>query len=137
MEILLTLKKPDSASGHPDFEVEHEKKIKNNEASSILCRSCNNVITDKSSKIQIDGSFAHTFANPHGIIFRIGCFNSAPGVIFSKQESGQFSWFSDFVWSVCACSFCATHLGWRFRKEEKVFFGLVLATLVEKDSKKN
>ena len=46
---------------------------------AIVCRSCLFPITRPDQRIAIQGAHEHTFANPHGIVFQIGCFGSADG----------------------------------------------------------
>lgn len=75
----------------------------------------------------------HTFANPHGIIYRIGCFRNAPGCSVLPEEYKEFSWFDGFAWSHAMCSSCRTHLGWKYDRSGECFFGLVLDRLVEKE----
>ena len=45
----------------------------------ILCRQCHNIITSPTERIEVQGSHQHNFANPHGIVFEIGCFRNVKG----------------------------------------------------------
>ena len=45
----------------------------------ILCRHCHQLITTPSERIEVQGSHQHTFANPQGIVYQIGCFRSVQG----------------------------------------------------------
>lgn len=81
----------------------------------------------------MSGTHAHTFTNPAGIVFRIGCFADAPGAASFGGENSAFSWFPGFVWRIALCASCGEHLGWRFREERSSahFFGLILDKVVE------
>jgi len=82
-------------------------------------------------RIQIHGAHRHTFANPHGFFFLIGCFLTAPGCIADPTETLEASWFAGYSWSIEICGNCFTHLGWGFRSEKDRSHGLVLDRLVE------
>ena len=47
----------------------------------ITCIVCSNHITEQSRQIIVNNSFHHAFANPHGLIFEIGCFSDAKVVL--------------------------------------------------------
>ena len=119
--------------GVSDSETEDETDQKGKSGRGLLCAWCGNVITAKESAIEKNGSYDHTFANPGGHVFNIGCFRFAPGCFADLVESGDFAWFAGYVWSAAVCARCKSHLGWRFRSEEDTFFGLILDRLVEKD----
>ena len=100
---------------------------------SVLCAHCTFPITTRDQRRTMQGMHEHTFANPHGIIYRIGCFRNAPGCSVLSEEYKEFSWFDGFVWSHAACFACGTHLGWKYDRPGECFFGLVLDRLVEKE----
>ncbi len=98
----------------------------------ILCRQCRQAITKPAERIAMQGSHRHTFANPHGVVFEIGCFRSAKGCGYAGAASDEFSWFAGYSWRVCFCSMCLTHLGWIFiQKGGDIFHGLILERLIE------
>ena len=97
----------------------------------IFCRQCRNRITSPAERIEIQGSHRHTFANPHGIVFEIGCFRAAKGCGHAGSASTDFSWFSDFSWRIAVCIQCLTHLGWLFASPDQGHFhGLILDRLI-------
>jgi hypothetical protein len=97
----------------------------------ILCRQCLHVITSPTERIPVEGSHEHTFANPHGIVFEIGCFGSVTGCGYAGPFSNEFSWFKGFSWRVAVCIRCLTHLGWLFSSTGyESFHGLILDRLV-------
>jgi len=98
----------------------------------ILCRQCHQAITKPVDRIAMQGSHRHTFANPHGIVFEIGCFRSVKGCGYAGAASDDFSWFAGYSWRVCFCTMCLTHLGWMFSlKGSDIFHGLILDRLIE------
>jgi len=98
----------------------------------ILCRQCHQAITKPAERIAMQGSHRHTFANPHGIVFEIGCFRSVKGCGYAGAASDDFSWFAGYSWRVCFCTMCLTHLGWLFSlKGGDIFHGLILDRLIE------
>ena len=121
----------------PDASIHKELEEKDHQATdalrSLLCARCGLRITTRDQRIAMEGMHEHTFANPHGIIYRIGCFRSAPGCTALSEEYKEFTWFEGFVWSHAVCTLCHTHLGWRYRMVETCFYGLVLDRLVEKE----
>jgi hypothetical protein len=98
----------------------------------ILCRQCHQAITRPEERIVMQGSHRHTFANPHGIVFEIGCFKNVRGCGYAGSASDEFTWFAGYSWRVCFCNMCLTHLGWMFgSKEGNIFHGLILDRIIE------
>ena len=96
----------------------------------ILCSECSQPITADSERIEINGSHDHTFANPCGIIFQIGCFARVSGTNISGEPSEQWSWFKGYSWRIVCCSRCSTHLGWVYMSRGVInFFGLILSRI--------
>jgi hypothetical protein len=103
----------------------------------LICAACRTVITRERARIEINGGHEHSFFNPHGIIFHIGCFSEAPGCRPDGPFSGDFSWFPGYQWQIVHCRNCITHLGWSFRAGIGTpFFGMILNRLTsgEEDS---
>jgi len=97
----------------------------------IRCRQCRSVIASPEDRINVQGSHQHTFANPHGIVFEIGCFSSVKGCGHVGPASNEFSWFAGYSWQVAVCFMCLTHLGWFFSSPGKEsFHGLILDRLI-------
>lgn len=70
------------------------------------------------------------FANPHGIMFEIGCFLSAPGGMALADPCSDFTWFRGYDWQVAVCRGCSDHLGWFYSRRETGFWGLILDKMV-------
>jgi len=112
-------------------KADSQKKEEIKKEKVLLCRQCSRVITRRSLKAYIDGAHEHTFANPHGIVFEIGCFKSAAGCIYAGQPTGEFSWFKGFMWQIAVCGSCLSHVGWLFTSGSNSFAGLILDRLIE------
>ena len=98
----------------------------------ILCRQCRQAITRPSDRIAVQGAHQHTFANPHGIVFEIGCFRNVSGCGYAGAASDEFTWFAGYSWRVCYCTMCLTHLGWIFSSNGgNNFHGLILDKLIQ------
>jgi hypothetical protein len=97
----------------------------------ITCRACRHPITRTDECISVQGGHEHTFANPHGIVFRIGCFGAADGCGYLGPPTFEFTWFSGFQWRIALCLNCMINLGWLFTAPiGQRFHGLILDRLV-------
>ena len=81
---------------------------------SICCRACDEAITAPNYQISVNGAHLHTFANPLGIVFEIGCFSRVRAVGYVGPETDEFTWFKGYRWRIALCGRCQVHLGWRF-----------------------
>jgi hypothetical protein len=98
----------------------------------ILCRDCLHPVTRVQERIAVNGAHRHTFANPHGIVFEIGCFKRASGCAAVGPASDEFTWFAGYRWRAGLCAACLTHLGWVFTAAGgDGFHGLILERLIE------
>lgn len=100
------------------------------EPRSLACKTCGIVITSQEHGIEVGGSHRHTFINPGGIVFRIGCFSMASGCYITGESTGEYTWFPGYVWCYVICSGCFSHLGWHYSTGDGGFFGLILDRLV-------
>jgi len=107
----------------PDHETDKSKK-------NILCKTCGNPITSDDAGIAMNGSHEHTFMNPRGMVFRIGCFSKAAGCYIVGSPTDEYTWFPGFVWCYVVCAGCQSHLGWHYQSGGSSFFGLILDQLV-------
>lgn len=97
----------------------------------ILCRNCRNKITSAKYRIDVYGSHKHSFANPSGMLFDIGCFSAAYGCANHGIPTSEFTWFTGFKWQFSICGKCNNHLGWHYSSGSESFYGLILANLIE------
>lgn len=103
----------------------------------ILCRQCGHPVTHRRFEAAVNGSHQHTFANPHGIVFEIGCFMAAEGAVYAGRPTAEWSWFAGYQWQLAGCGNCRKHLGWLFTGIDPSipsFYGLVLDDLQESGS---
>lgn len=77
----------------------------------------------------MSGAHEHTFVNPVGLAFIIGCFTAAPGCSHLGAPETAFSWFPGWSWQIAACARCRAHVGWVYRNAGEQFHGLILAAL--------
>lgn len=118
-------------------EIELNKSLADKKDSSLkegrrlYCIHCGKPITEEDQRIAIRSSHRHRFTNPHGLIFVIGCFASAPGCAQVGVATEEWTWFSGYAWQVALCRSCGVHLGWRYRSGSgDGFYGLILDRLV-------
>lgn len=110
-----------------------KEKEETHEEPYLLCCQCLHPITPKSARIAVNGAHMHTFANPHGIVFDIGCFQSAEGCAPVGAATDEFTWFAGYMWRIVLCRACLIHMGWMFTAAdgEGRFFGLIPDHLLE------
>ena len=116
-----------STIGKP-ASVDEQETDSDPERQSIYCATCNRKITSEVQKFPMKGKPEHTFFNPAGQVFHIGCFKEAPGCIGVGTPSSEFSWFAGHQWRIACCGGCQSHLGWLFMNGT-YFYGLILARL--------
>ena len=121
---------------HKDGEiitVEEEAAEKEPEEEEyIVCRQCLQALTRPAERIAMQGAHQHTFANPHGIVFEIGCFKAVTGCGYAGAATDEFSWFAGYSWRICFCSMCLTHLGWLFSSNAgDAFHALILDRIID------
>ncbi|MDZ7830449.1 MAG: cereblon family protein [Desulfobacterales bacterium] len=121
-----------NGNSQADIKEAEKAQEEEKEAPFFFCRQCLNPITPKSARISINGAYQHTFANPHGIVFDIGCFKEAEGCGAVGTPTDEFVWFAGYMWQVALCRACLTHMGWFFTSADtESFFGLILDRLIE------
>lgn len=97
---------------------------------NLRCRACGHGITRSQDRIDVNGAQVHSFTNPAGIRFRIGCFREAQGGREIGEATGEYTWFPGYRWRIMLCGRCGSHLGWGFHSDGgDRFCGLVLDRL--------
>ncbi|MBF0294668.1 MAG: hypothetical protein HQL96_05725 [Magnetococcales bacterium] len=113
---------------HPVWKPDEPERI-------LICKECQHLVTTTQERIAVRGDHEHTFFNPHGILFHLGCFQRAHGCITDGAPSLEFTWFAGYAWLLASCMQCRQHLGWKFMNREKdTFFALILSRLQERPS---
>jgi hypothetical protein len=110
-------------------EILEGEEQERDEEQNLYCFICGQVVTRIRQRIRVDGAHKHTFTNPGGHRFEIGCFRAAVGCKQVGEFTDFYSWFDGYTWSYAMCSSCRVHLGWVYRGEDS-FFGLVLDRLL-------
>ena len=112
-------------------EVEDAAEEEEREEKNVRCSHCGHEVTVLSEQTSVSGGHRHSFANPHGLLFEVGCFKSAPGCRAAGPPSEEFTWFSGYAWRIAVCGNCLSHLGWFFvQAGETGFIALILDRVV-------
>jgi hypothetical protein len=109
--------------------VKSETESTPKEERRLFCAACRHFVTNQDDRISVQGAQEHTFTNPHGYVFHIGCFRDTNGCAYVGERMSAWSWFRGFTWRIALCSNCHTHLGWLFEAAGDVFHGLILNRL--------
>jgi hypothetical protein len=127
------LRERDERSG-PDLERKPRPEDALDDATVLVCAACTSFVTTAAARIAMSGSHEHTFVNPHGFRYHIGCFAAAPGCAAIGSESSYWTWFPGYAWRIAECRGCGAHLGWQFRGADGAFHGLILDRLAEAEA---
>jgi hypothetical protein len=117
----------DRKADAPEVDVDVVDEDEPDVGRTFVCARCRAEITSVDAKLQMSGAFEHILCNPHGHVFRIGCFSEAPGAASAGEANAFFTWFPGYSWRVAICRSCLAHLGWSYGDE--AFWGLVLDAL--------
>ncbi len=99
----------------------------------LYCSACGFPITRAQARIAVNGAHEHQFTNPHGIRFRVGCYEEAPGCRPRGAATDEHTWFPGYAWRVTVCASCQQHLGWDFNGPNAGrFFALIVDRLSSK-----
>ena len=95
------------------------------------CAACGFDITSEKDRVGINASHEHTFVNPGGYVYCIGCFRVAPGCLQVGEPTSEHTWFQGYSWLYALCGHCTSHLGWHYRSgANEPFYGLILERLI-------
>ncbi len=114
----------------PDYLTDDQDDAADERHRALLCSACRTPITSAGERHEKQNKHLHTFFNPAGIVYEIGCFRKAPGCLVYGRPSTEFSWFSGYCWQIVYCRRCGQHLGWKFSGVDE-FFGLIVKKLTE------
>jgi hypothetical protein len=131
---IVALRHPSGEDGGSGAEVLLEDRTEEGAGEDdrfIRCGQCLTAIAREEDEISMGGAHRHTFANPNGIVFEIGCFRSAGGCKYAGAPTGEFTWFPGWDWRIAVCGKCLSHLGWLYVSPGKdSFAGLIVDRLV-------
>jgi hypothetical protein len=97
----------------------------------IVCATCAQPITTASQRLSVSGRHLHEFMNPDGQRFVVACFSGASGLLGGGEPSTVWTWFPGYTWQIALCQGCTTHLGWIYRSQSELFYGLIWDRLAE------
>jgi hypothetical protein len=99
---------------------------------NYICYRCEHKITTRKEEISINNTHEHTFVNPAGYVYHIGCFKAASGCLEVGEPTSEHSWFSGYTWNYALCQNCLAHLGWFYTSSTgSPFYGLILDHLIQ------
>lgn len=130
MTTLFTLQR-DPGRGAPRVRLRPDDAEREGSGRILACAVCGTEITTDAARAAVSGAHEHTFANPHGMVYRIGCFATGKGLVPVGVPSVHFTWFPGHTWQAEHCGLCGRHLGWLFRGADTAFHGLILDRLAE------
>ena len=96
----------------------------------LFCSTCRHPVTHQDDRVAVQGGHEHTFTNPHGVTYHIGCFREAAGCAGVGEATTEYTWFKGYAWRIDLCAQCQAHLGWRFQSGTDYFHGLIVNRLI-------
>lgn len=106
-------------------------RLGDDEERVLVCRACRAPVSRADFAIAMDGAHQHTFFNPAGVTYEIGCFSAAPGCAQVGPPTAEFAWFAGYRWCYALCRSCDVLLGWYFTGRGNGFWGLIVNRLDE------
>ena len=90
-------------------------------AAALSCRRCGAAV---SSAAEVLPQEASHYVNPHGHHHQLLLVRHAGPLVDHGDPTLEHTYFPGYAWSNVDCAACHNHLGWRFQRDEDVFFGL-------------
>ncbi|MBF0588219.1 MAG: hypothetical protein HQL53_03745 [Magnetococcales bacterium] len=130
---LFRLPNHQTPGGSPQNTPQGDHQTEDEPIHPMRCTACGHGITFEHHRMAVDGKHDHTFFNPHGAVFHLGCFDQAHGCQVIGTPSNDFTWFAGYAWSLALCGGCQAHLGWQFdgvkTGNEGRFYALILGKI--------
>ncbi len=95
----------------------------------LFYTACHHPVTHQDERIIVHGDYEHTFTNPQGVVYHIGCFREAAGCAPIGEATTAYTWFKGYAWRIALCASCRAHLGWFFQSADGYFHGLITSRL--------
>ncbi len=116
----------------PETERQVATEVETERDDPLFCKRCGHLITRERWAVSRNGDHLHTVFNPAGHLFRVRCFEHAPGVGEAGEPTDNFTWFPGFFWRFSLCRGCGDHLGWAYSGTDggTAFYGLIATKLV-------
>jgi len=117
----------------PDKSIETTQQTEDelDQGKALRCAYCQTIVTYPANAISQLGQHIHSFTNPGGYEFTIGCFRQAYCQAIGTP-SQEWTWFPSYYWQYALCHHCQEHLGWYYQSGEATsgFYGLILNRLI-------
>jgi len=111
----------------PQFHINIDEDEKRN----FICINCKTKITQLNYLITLfENKSNHTFTNRFGFSFNILTFNYCESYIEITAPELIDTWFPGYGWSIINCSKCNSLLGWKYKNDFNIFFGLIRDQIV-------
>ena len=122
----------DETGRSPADELADQEQIDDVDPGRVLCCArCKTRITTHAARVSVAGAHRHSFTNPGGFPFHIGCFSRVWNCAPVGGVTMDDTWFAGYAWQILSCGFCGEHMGWSYSSSSERFYGLILARLVE------
>jgi hypothetical protein len=116
----------EGADGGADAVRADDPRTRERDDRAVVCDGCGHAVSSTAARIDVAGRHEHRCVNPHGFVFRIGCYREAPGMARRGLAVAEHSWFSGYAWQIALCSRCSAHLGWAFSGASPSFYALIV-----------
>ncbi len=116
-------------------QVNHKQQDILEHGKAVRCAYCKTVITYQGNAEQVQGKHVHSFINPGGFEFTIGCYRRAWCKIMGLPML-EWSWFKPYTWQYALCPQCQELLGWFYHNapDNSSFYGLILDRIIIEQS---
>ncbi|KAI1296542.1 Protein cereblon [Halotydeus destructor] len=86
----------------------------------ICCIGCKSKICHKDDvfSMSVEGPQG-AYVNPAGYVHEALTVCQSESLSLEGHPSTEFSWFPGYAWTICSCSRCHSHIGWRFTATNK------------------
>ena len=83
--------------------------------SVLCCKNCGETLAQLSDIFSMNKEGPQgAYVNPGGYVHETLTLYKARNVLYTGAPSPEYSWFPGYAWQICTCSYCDSHLGWRF-----------------------
>jgi len=81
----------------------------------LCCENCKVRICHRDDVFSMSASGPQAaYVNPAGMVHETLTIMRATSLSMRGRPSTEFSWFPGYAWTICECSQCHAHIGWRF-----------------------
>lgn len=102
----------------------------------ICCAGCKTKICKKEDVFSMSMQGPQgAYVNPAGYVHETITVYRAESLALHDRASTEFSWFPGYAWTICHCSHCHAHIGWKFTAtkdkslQPEFFWGLTRSSI--------